>query len=140
MEHPVLFFFILFILIFIVQFTVAYPEAVDIKIYDKRDRIVVIEVKFIFESEYYVDSGKQQYPYTRFRDGYEQLEKYFKNIIEQDLGNLNGGYLYMFYAHSNVSRLEEKKKEYLDEVVSNVSLKFFNQYYYDTILHDVLAS
>lgn len=105
-------------------------ESVDISLIDRNSNVSIIEVKFLIKKGFYEDPLKSAYSYIRFKDGYEQLNKYCIHL-KKDSYALHSAFLYMFYAHTDSEEtIHHKAKVYLEEFVSGnaCSLKFRNHY------------
>ena len=114
-------------------------ESVDLAISDKNHNISIIEVKFIVKSCYFdgIVPGKEGYSFFRFRDGYEQLNRYCQTLAA-DSRKIYQSYLYMFYAHDKVDQIKEKSKNYLEKL-SDVCPAFINSYS-GTVLDNLLEN
>lgn len=114
-------------------------ESVDISLIDRNSKVSIIEVKFLIQKGYYEDPEKCAYSFNRFKDGYEQLNKYCIHL-NRDNYNLHSAFLYMFYAHNDS---EEKVRSKADEhfekflAVDACSTEFRN-HYKNTIIDNML--
>lgn len=72
-------------------------ESVDISVIDRDGTIVIIEVKFYIKKNFCVDSNVVKYSAARFKDGYDQINRYCSHLKESGQ-NIHAAYLYMFYA------------------------------------------
>lgn len=108
--------------------TLADEESVDLAVSDKNNKISIIEVKFIVKSGYFDERkpDKNGYGFTRFRDGYNQLNRYCQTLVA-DNREIFQSYLYMFYAHDEDEKIKEKAKSYLEDL-SDVCPGFRNSY------------
>jgi len=113
-------------------------ESVDISIHDKNNRVVIIEVKYIVEEKFYSSAaGKVIYSYTRFRDGYRQLDKYCLHLETENNFNIHSSHLYMFFAHTcGYDMMMQKAGKYLEECRGDLSSSF-NHAYRHTFLDDI---
>lgn len=114
-------------------------QSVDLAIADKNNSISIIEVKFIVKPCYFdgIVPEKKGYSFVRFRDGYEQLNRYCQTLAD-DSRKIYQSYLYMFYAHDKVDKIKEKSKNYL-EGLSDVCPAFRNSYA-GTVLDNLLEN
>lgn len=108
--------------------TDADEESVDLAVIDKNNQISIIEVKFIIKQIYFDENttNKNGYSFVRFRHGYEQLNRYCQTLSD-DKRDVFQSYLYMFYAHDENYKIEEKAKNYLKEL-SGICPTFRNSY------------
>lgn len=114
-------------------------ESVDISLIDSNRLVSIVEVKFFVQKGLYEDSEKSQYSFYRFRDGYEQLNKYCAGL-NHDSHRLHSAYLYMFYASKNNEEyVLQKAQKYYDSFVETGSANtFFLNNYKDTIVDNLL--
>lgn len=115
-------------------------ESVDVSVIDKNNLVAIIEVKFIVAKKFYVTPERHRYPYSfsRFKDGYEQLNRYYIDLEENY--QLHSAYLYMFYAHSmKAETIKEKAKIYYQKFeTSEECSDIFRQHYKTTVFDDMV--
>lgn len=114
-------------------------ESVDISLIDSNRLVSIVEVKFFVQKGLYEDSEKSQYSFYRFRDGYDQLNKYCAGL-NHDNHRLHSAFLYMFYASKNNEEyILQKAQEYYDSFVETGSANtYFLNNYKDTIIDNLL--
>lgn len=114
-------------------------ESVDIGVINSDSSVAIIEVKFFVEKEFFQDKGKPAYSFSRFKDGYEQLNKYCIHL-NKDNYKLHSAFLYMFYAHSDEKeKVLQKCNHYLDEFRESPGCSIeFQQSYRNTILDNMV--
>ena len=114
-------------------------ESVDISVIDKNKSVSIIEVKYFVKKGMFEDPGKVAYSFSRFADGYQQLDRYCIHL-NQDNYSLHSAYLYMFYSHTK-SLLEVTgiAKDYLDQFLANPKCSdYFKRHYKGTICDNIL--
>lgn len=120
-------------------------ESVDIGIVDVNNRTAIIEVKYFVKKGMFEDESKSSvYSINRFKDGYEQLDRYCAHLNEDNYC-LHSAYLYMFYAHTDsITDIKKKASKILEEYKISIehnssSLKFLH-HYKNTIIDNMLNS
>lgn len=105
-------------------------ESVDISIIDLSKKISIIEVKFFIKAGFTVSNQREYYGKYRFKDGYEQLDRYCKSM-EAEGDDIISAYLYMFYATTEKEgEVKNKANQYFNKVNKSPE---FNRHYKDTI-------
>lgn len=114
-------------------------ESVDIGVIDKDNRIAIIEVKFFIQKGFYEDSEKSRYSFSRFKDGYIQLDRYCRHISKDEGKKLHSAYLYMFYAHkSPINNIKKEAEKWFDHVKTKNLSEQFHTHYKKTIYDDLM--
>ncbi|NCC16905.1 MAG: hypothetical protein EOM28_11270 [Clostridia bacterium] len=105
-------------------------ESVDIGVIDSNNEVAIIEVKFFVKQGFFKSPDKKAYSKSRFKDGYEQLNRYCIHLNKENY-KLHSAFLYMFYAHSeSYEKIYENSKQYYAEFVklSECSNDFLHHY------------
>ena len=102
--------------------------------------LTIIEVKFFVQGALFVIPQKSKYTTSRFKDGYEQLNKYCEHLSENY--TMHSAYLYMFYASNmEAKQVEADDKRYYKEFISgNECNESFHRHYKKTIYDNMLDS
>lgn len=94
-------------------------ESVDIGVIDSNNEVAIIEVKFFVKQGFFKNPAKTAYSKSRFKDGYEQLNRYCMHLNKENY-KLHSAFLYMFYAHSDsLEMINKAAKEYYTDFISN---------------------
>ena len=94
-------------------------ESVDIGVIDSNNEVAIIEVKYFVEKGFFIDPNKKAYSKARFKDGYQQLNRYCIHL-NRDSYKLHSAFLYMFYAHSDlIDKICEVSEGYLNDFITN---------------------
>ena len=114
-------------------------ESVDISVIDKNKSVSIIEVKFFVKRGMVEDPGKVAYSFSRFADGYQQLDRYCIHL-NQDNYSLHSAYLYMFYAHTKtLLEVTEIARGHLNQFLADPKCSvYFKHHYKGTICDDIL--
>lgn len=118
-------------------------ESVDIALINENNEAAIIEVKFFIQKGFFISELKNSvYSFNRFRDGYDQLNKYCMHLDVDNNFSLRYAYLYMFYAHSDsLETIEKKADEYRMEFLKSTDEKDtekFRQHYKRTIYDNMV--
>lgn len=116
-------------------------ESVDIGIIDSDNEVVIIEVKYFVKKGLFVNPNKKAYSKSRFKDGYEQLNRYCIHL-NKDSYKLHSAFLYMFYAHSDSLDIickssETYLKDFIDDTNGECS-DHFKHHYKSTVCDNML--
>ncbi|MBC1470250.1 hypothetical protein HB803_13850 [Listeria welshimeri] len=116
-------------------------ESVDLAVVNRDGFLSIIEVKFFVMDKLFSSSGKNGYGVYRFRDGYEQLDKYCENLAA-DSRDVHSTFLYMFYAHEDdIVKIKEKAREYFKRLsVSSLFNKSFKATVFDNMMNTLNIS
>ena len=118
-------------------------ESVDVALVDEDNEMAIIEVKFFVKKGFFIsDSTPAMHSFVRFRDGYNQLNRYCIHLDSDNIYDIRYAYLYMFYAHSDSLekiKLQADKyhKEFLKSLPKEETLKF-RQHYKKTIFDNMV--
>ena len=118
-------------------------ESVDVALVNENNEMAIIEVKFFIKKGFFVsDSTESMYSFVRFKDGYNQLNRYCIHLDEDNSYNVRYAYLYMFYAHSDSLvdiklKADSYRKEFLEDFSENETKKF-RQHYKNTIFDNLI--
>lgn len=114
-------------------------ESVDIGVIDSNNEVAIIEVKYFVKKGLFEDPQKEAYSKSRFRDGYEQLNRYCKHL-NKDNYKLHSAFLYMFYAHSDSLELIcEAAEQYCKKFINDTTCdEAFKNHYKSTICDNIL--
>ncbi len=116
-------------------------ESVDIGVIDSNNEVAIIEVKYFVKQGFFFTPGKKAYSKSRFKDGYEQLNRYCIHLNKENY-KLHSAFLYMFYAHSDsIELVKASAKEYYDELIgidAGVCSDDFKHHYKSTICDNML--
>ncbi|MBO4704958.1 MAG: hypothetical protein J5647_04390 [Spirochaetaceae bacterium] len=118
-------------------------ESVDVALVDEDNEMAIIEVKFFVKKGFFVsNSTPTMYSFVRFKDGYNQLNRYCIHLDTDNSYDIRYAYLYMFYACS--ASLEEIKsqadkyyKEFFESLPEKETEKF-RQHYKKTIFDNMV--
>lgn len=117
-------------------------ESVDIALVDEDNEMAIIEVKFFVQKGFFVtETQTSMYSLSRFKDGYEQLNRYCIHLDTDNNYHLRYAYLYMFYAHSKAKEnIEQEAEKYRSEFLtsSDVETEKFEQHFKKTILDNIV--
>lgn len=113
-------------------------ESVDISLIDKNKAVAIIEVKFFVNGKLFVTRQSSKYTTARFRDGYEQLNKYCTHMSKDYI--MHSAYLYMFYATDEDARdvMKTDRQIYNEFLSSDKVSEQFRRYYKNTIYDDMI--
>ena len=118
-------------------------ESVDVALVNENNEMAIIEVKFFIKKGFFVsNSTDSMYSFVRFKDGYDQLNRYCIHLDEDNSYHVKYAYLYMFYAHSeSLINIEAKadsyRQEFLEEYLEDETKKF-KQHYKKTIFDNMI--
>jgi len=118
-------------------------ESVDVALVNENNEMAIIEVKFFVKKGFFVSTDKDSvYSFSRFKNGYDQLNRYCNHVDEDDNYHLRYAYLYMFYAHSDsleeiATKANACHKSFLDSL-SETETEKFRQHYKKTILDNMV--
>lgn len=118
-------------------------ESVDVALVNENNEMAIIEVKFFIKNGFFVsESTDSMYSFVRFKDGYNQLNRYCIHLDEDNNYNVRYAYLYMFYAHSDsFVDIKSKADSYCKEFLADFSYKEtekFRQHYKNTIFDNIV--
>lgn len=116
-------------------------ESVDIGVIDSDNEVAIIEVKYFVAKGFFVDPNKYAYAKSRFKDGYNQLDRYCVHL-NQDSYKLHSAFLYMFYAHTDsIDKIYKSAESYLKAFCSDKDSKcsdHFKHHYKNTICDNMV--
>lgn len=116
-------------------------ESVDIGVIDSNNEVAIIEVKYFVAKGFFIDPNKSAYAKSRFKDGYDQLNRYCIHL-NKDNYKLHSAYLYMFYAHTDsIDKIYESSKTYLEDFRANKEKgcsEYFKRHYKNTICDNMI--
>lgn len=116
-------------------------ESVDIGVINSDNEVAIIEVKYFVMKGFFVNPEKYAYSKGRFKDGYEQLNRYCIHLDKENY-KLHSAFLYMFYAHSESTEIiYNSSKEYYDSFINadnNECSLDFKHHYKNTICDNMV--
>lgn len=114
-------------------------ESVDIGVIDSNNDVAIIEVKYFVQKGYFNDPKKRAYSDARFKDGYEQLNRYCEHLNKENY-KIHSAFLYMFYAHSDSYEkiYINSQKYYATFITCTECSKDFLHHYKSTICDNML--
>lgn len=116
-------------------------ESVDIGVINSNNEVAIIEVKYFVKQGFFNNPIKKAYSKTRFKDGYEQLNRYCIHLNKENY-KLHSAFLYMFYAHSDsLELINNAAQKYYNEFVNNKNGECsgdFKHHYKNTICDNMV--
>lgn len=115
-------------------------ESVDIGVIDSNNEVAIIEVKYFVKQGFFKNPSKKAYSQSRFKDGYEQLNRYCIHLNKENY-KLHSAFLYMFYAHSDsVESINKSAEKYYTDFINNYSdcSEDFKHHYKSTICDNMV--
>lgn len=115
-------------------------ESVDIGVIDSDNEVAIIEVKYFVKQGFFMSPDKKAYSKSRFKDGYEQLNRYCIHLNKENY-KLHSAFLYMFYAHSDsLETINKIAERYYTDFISNDSecIDDFKHHYKSTICDNMV--
>lgn len=116
-------------------------ESVDIGVINSNNDVAIIEVKYFVKKGFFCDSNKTAYSKKRFKDGYEQLNRYCVHL-NKDNYKLHSAFLYMFYAHTDsIEEISNTALEYYEKFINSPNDECscdFKHHYKNTICDNMV--
>lgn len=115
-------------------------ESVDIGVIDSNNEVAIIEVKYFVKQGFFKSPNKKAYSKSRFKDGYEQLNRYCIHLNKEKY-KLHSAFLYMFYAHSDsLELINTSAEKYYTDFINNDSgcSEDFKHHYKSTICDNMV--
>jgi len=116
-------------------------ESVDIGVINSDNEVAIIEVKYFVKQGYFTSPDKKAYSKSRFRDGYEQLNRYCIHLNKENY-KLHSAFLYMFYAHSDsIDSINDAAQKYYNNFISDDNggcSNDFKCHYKDTVCDNMV--